>query len=207
MNINKNHCINFCSKSLYTAQVNFFPHGSQKPIPTSIIITELNRYDIKRLKKSNASWRNTSWASSIINELEDYNYKNALKNKLIPKFFAIEIPDKKGIPRIKSLAMATKKVSERKVQVNYIQNFAANSEAISKENIIKGAGSCLMYAIIKFAKRNKARSISLYSMELAQDFYKKIGFKEIKTLEFKTTRKSFDEIAKTIEDRFFIKKA
>ena len=204
--VTTNQNIFFGSTKLYSARIERFEHNSKKPKKQDVFITRLDKSDLPRLLEVKKQWRYTSWASNIIDQLKDFSYKRTLKEGAVPSFYAVEVPDKSGRPKIAALAMATNFKKENRTYLDYLQVFSPDYDSDGKGTRIKGAGSCLMYAVIRQAKQRGNKKLSLSSTGSAESFYRGYKFKKNSSkYEFALRQKQFEQILNLLKDKYSIK--
>ena len=167
----KNNFTNFGSTPLYKARIQKHWHECEETSPCDVYITKLDKYDLIALKRDEADWEDTSYAKSIIEALDSYTPEEEELTGTKTAFFAVETPNSYGERQIRALAMATNTLKDNQVELNWI---TANNGP-NMPYVIKGAGACLLYAVLKFAKKCNADSFYVYSNDSALKFYKRYG--------------------------------
>ena len=193
---------NFGSTVLYNAKIRQHQHDCEFDSPCDVFITRLDKYDLYRLKRDEADWEDTSFAKSIIEALENYSPEDDRQNDLKTAFFAVETKNPRGENQIRAMAMATNYLKENKVELHWLQT----NNGINMPYVIKGAGSCLLFMAIEFAKKCKADKFELHSVDEAINFYKKFKMRSnLKDLnEFTLEKRFFDKKTDYIQKKYFI---
>lgn len=206
MKINFFNCsnTNFGSKTLYSAKVQQRFHDCGEFFPLDVYITKLDTEDIPKLKRDERDWEDTIYGKNLIEAAETIypEVQSFLKDKT--SVYAIEVPSKYGERQIRALASVVDKDKGKKVYLDYIQ--VNNCECMP--NVLKGGGSCLLYAAIDHARQIQADTFSLCSNSNAKKFYRRNGLTPIINGDddFKLDKKNFDKRLKILEKKYSIKK-
>ena len=203
MKLNKCYNVNFGSKPLYKARL-------KQPLPIipisikrGVFISELEPDDEQRLRNLEPYWKRTRHGVPIIrnflHECEN-NFCNQKRN--YKKFYIIEFPGKNPDKNFKAIAIAEH--IEDFLQLSMLQS----DNEKRKNNLLKGAGSCLLYAVSKLAEMMNLNSVYIRSMPEAIPFYEKAGAKHIgtKDIDFVIKKEDFTEFQKALEEKYSIKK-
>ncbi|MCR4880662.1 MAG: hypothetical protein K6A44_01735 [bacterium] len=192
---------NFSSTALYKAKIRQHLHDCGETTPVDVYITKLDSFDIERLKREEKDWEDTKYGSSLIDALS-YAYPTA-ETEDKSTFYAVEVPFPNGVKQIRAIAEVTDKKKENQTHLDLIQ--VNNLECMP--NVIKGAGSCLLYAIINHAKQNNS-DFNLCSISSSMGFYRHNGLKPIRKgdSEFRLEQKNYDKRLKSLEKKYSIEK-
>ena len=183
----------FGSTILYKAKIKQHLHECENETPCDVFITRLDKTDLYRLKRDEKDWEDTRFGKILIEALENTNPQENEENNIKTFFYAVETPSKIGENQIRAMAMATNYLKENRLELDWLQT----NNDLCMPNVIKGAGSCLLFAILKLAKKCNADSFSVYSVNNALGFYKLLGLK----------RKEAEYNEFTLEKRLFARKA
>lgn len=161
---------NFEGTKLFQAKVPPKYSKGGKNTLLDAFITEIGIEDMPQIYSAEHERLKTGLGEDIIDAL--YKSQKIKSKNEKARFFAVEVPNKRGIPKIRAMAMATENKKKQTIRLNFLQSF----HAPKGERQIKGAGSCLLYAITNDAKKLKSLLLDLYSTDSARKFYKKYGF-------------------------------
>ena len=196
MKINCN--LNFGRKFLYRAKLEQPLQIMPLCIKKDVFISELEPQDKDNMNKIRKLWKETTYGESII---EDFEYtlgkRNLINPLLYDKFFIVEDKRKK----VKAMAVA-------EIKEGYIELALIQSEREKKgKHSIKGAGSCLLYAVSKLAQSLNMNCVHIGSLPEASLFYTKAGAKKLglKGTDFVIDNDDFDKFQKKLEDKYSIK--
>ena len=204
MKLNKCYNVNFGSKPLYKAKL-------KQPLPIipisikrGVFISELEPDDEQRLRNLEPYWKRTKRGVPIIrNFLHECENNFCNQNNHYKKFYIVEFPDNNPDKNFKAIAIAEH--IEDFIQLSMIQS---DNEKRGKNDLLKGAGSCLLYAVSKLAEMMNLNSVYIRSMPEAIPFYEKAGAKHIGTrdIDFIIKKEDFTEFQKALEEKYKIKK-
>ena len=180
-----------------------------KTEPIQGFITKMTPKDADLFEKTMHDWEHTRYGEVIISDfLNGVNYLKEIK-RTPPgwlrdiKYFFIECPSElKEDQKIRALTKFD--TGWDRINLRYLQSINENS----KEPKIKGAGSCLIYAIGKIAEKMSKKSIFLRPDEDASEFYLKNGFyfTDIWKQDYCEIRKpDIAKILKQLEEKYNIK--
>lgn len=190
----------FGSKKLFQAKINKEYKRSKQISPVNAFITEIGVSDIPKFGSEEYNRLYQDLGESII----DWMYKNQKEKKKSETltFYAIEVPDRKKVNRIRSMAMITELKRKKIIHIDFIQKF----DTPDGERAVKGGGSCLLYAILKKAKAVNAEAITLYSLEEAMDFYRKFDFLFKKSSNLELRASKFAHLLRLLQKKYSIKR-
>lgn len=163
----KNNDITFCARKIQ--DVNLKKRKGKQIIPAQICELNYSEYDKNLLLNLASYWRDTSYASDIV---DDYyvGYNS--------RYFAVALGNSSNVKAddIKSIVEFEVRYDDYDddgyCYINYLQ--AAPEIANNKKSPIRGAGELALYAVVDFAKKNNYRKVALYSSN--NSFYEKMGF-------------------------------
>lgn len=196
MEIRNNCTVNFGSKRLFSAvlkQKNVL--GKFQDI--DVFISELELSDRFAVKELFERWKNTSFGPSIIASFLDATSGKTQEINKVKKYFVIETANKDFPNNTRGLAIT--RVYNEDIFVPMLQAYPYGKK-------IKGIGSALMFAITKYAHL-KNKSVCLYPVVEAEDFYKKLGFEALRPndFEFILDKSSFPVLEKALEFKYSIR--
>ena len=203
MKLNGYHNINFGSKPLYTARLRQTLPILPISINKDVYISELEPCDEQRLKNLEKSWKKTRHGVPIIrNFLNECRENFCNRKKHYKKFYIVEFPGENPDKNFKAIAIAEH--IEDFMQLSMLQS--CNEK--KKSNVLKGAGSCLLYAVSKLAEMMNLNSVYIRSLPEAIPFYEKIGAEHvgIKDFDFIIKKENFKNFQKTLEEKYSIEK-
>lgn len=202
---NINSYLPFGSTLLYKAKIRQHLHDCPETTPCDVYITRLDKSDLSRLKRDEKDWEDTKYGPIIIDSLDNQRPEEDLRADMAKTFYAIETPNPFGERQIRALAQTTNYIKEKKLELDWLQT----NNRLSMPNYLEGAGSCLMFVILKNAKKCNANMFSVYSNNKALDFYKKFGLKrsEEEYNEFTLEKRLFDRKADNIRKKYSIEPA
>ena len=199
---NKFSSYKFGSTILYKAKIKQHQHDCDFASPCDVFITRLDKTDLYRLKRDEADWEDTRFGKTIIEALENYSAEEDNYNGVKTFFYAIETPNPRGERQIRAMAMATNYIKENKIELDWLQT----NNDLCMPNVLSGAGSCLLFMILKLAQKNNADTFSVYSCDNALGFYKLFGLKRklAEYNEFSLEKRLFARKAETIRKKYSI---
>ena len=197
-NMNKIFCnnIHFGSKPLYQATLKKKDSILPTEISEDVYISELEETDKDRLADLKPKWEKTLYGPEIINKFLEECRQNKSSKFLYSKYFVIE--DKKQ--DIKGLAHA--KVEDGFIKLAHLQS----EREIKGANTTQGVGSCLLYAVSRFAQDLKMKEVNINSIPQSVEFYFKAGIETTGATIFDFVIKKDDYIKfqKNIEEKYSI---
>ena len=193
----------FGSKKLFTAQILRKNPQTQAEEPIDVFITRLDKSDIERIEADSKNWENTESGDIILNSLKVNEKIEKPEQKENRKFYGIELPQKNGKRKIIAMAYATDSFQDNSVYIDFIQTL----KPPYIEEKLKGAGSCLMYAILDMAKNRCAENISLESSTPAIPFYQKLGFDSDRLWHFLAQKEQMNAMHSNLRQKYLITEA
>lgn len=192
--------LNFGSTELYKAKLKQRLFDCEEAAPVDVFITRLEDVDIYRLKRAEKDWEDTRYGGKIIEEFECslLDMANILDENTV--FYAIEVPMSNGEKQIRALAQVSGLKPVNKLSLNLLQ---VNNDPCMPD-ILQGAGSCLLYAVINMAKKCGFENFSLFSNTKAKGFYKHNHLRNRKGNEFYLTKSLYDKILSMLKEKYSI---
>ena len=192
---------NFSSIPLYKATIKQRLSENDTEIPVDVFVTKLEYSDLSRLKRDEMEWLDTRYGEIIMDAMESINLalRRFLKN--MSTIYAVEVPLSNGQKQIRAMAEVFNKDNTK--EMKYLQ--VNNVECMP--NILKGAGSCLLYAAINDAKKEEREDFHLHSNTSAMGFYRRNGLRRPKKTDskFVLSQKMFDKRLAMLEKKYSIK--
>lgn len=192
MKIVCHHSPNFGIQRLYRAKIKDTAiENSPKDI--DVFISELEESDIKDFKNNNSDLNCTTMGEKcLLNFTQSYN-----ENK---KYFVVEDAKQPFDKRFKGILLA-----EPQNGFTYISRLQSISETAS-EKYLKGIGSCLIYAVTKFAQSKGDKCVTLDAQNDSPGFYHKIGFLPIIPMgsHFLVHHTKYNDVLEPIKEKFQI---
>ena len=203
MELNKCYNVNFGSKPLYRAKLKQTLPILPIRIKRTVFISELEPGDEQRLRGLENLWKKTKHGVPIIrNFLHECNENFRNQKEHLKKFYIIEFPSKNPDRNFKAIAIAEH--IENFIQLSLLQS--CNEK--KKSNLLKGAGSCLLYAVSKLAEMMNLSSVYIRALPEAIPFYEKAGAKHIgiRNIDLIIKKEDFKEFQKALESKYSIEK-
>lgn len=194
--------LNFGSKKLYTAKISLQKINSEERVPVDVYISRLEKKDLKKLEKELPLWEKTEFGDNVIHWLRYYDFSKSRSYRLPEHYYALEVPLPNGRKQIRALAQVTDNLDERETNLNFIQT----NNIRSYNNIIHGAGSCLLYAAIAEAQKANAKKFSLSSSKEARGFYRRNGLVSQGYGNYGVSSRKFAPVLEKIREKYQIKK-
>lgn len=163
--------------------------------------SRLDKLDIPYITSQEAQWKGTKYGKRIID-----NFKNMFSFNVLPKhnatqYFIIEGSKpllKTEQPKGKEIYGMAQVVSYGNMfEISYIQSA---SKLGKYQNKVKGIGQMLLYGIVKEAKKQKKKLISLVST--ADKFYKHSGWRNTNVSQFELRAKDYDAFLEDMEYKY-----
>ncbi|MCR4880661.1 MAG: GNAT family N-acetyltransferase [bacterium] len=191
---------NFGSENLFSARINKYNSQTEQTEPVDVFITRLEASDTQRVEKNIDDWQKTDFGAELYAWLKKMsaNPNNAEVKK--SDLYAIEALDKDGTKTIKAMALATDSPEDKAIFLDILQTLNLPEQAEK----LKGAGSCLMYALMNLAKQRSADTVSLEASTSAIPFYQKLGFDSDRLWHFLVEKDKIDELEQTLKEKYSI---
>ena len=189
----------FESKKLFRAKVSPKISRGRQGAKIDAFITEVGVDDIPELYTPERTRISRDFGENIIGWIQK-THKEKNKGER-SSFFALEVPDRKGELKIRAMAMATELKKKKKMYLDFLQTF----DTPQGERQIKGAGSCLLFAIVDIAKKQKSKLIDLFAVEEARDFYRQYGFIDGKYSHFELREYKYPSLLRELQKKYSIR--
>lgn len=194
--------VKFGSIPLYRATIRQRLFDCKEDTPADVFISKLEHSDIPKLKKDEKEWMDTRYGELLMEAMESINPDVIRFLENFSTIYAVEVPLSYGQKQIRAMAEVMNEGNIKKLERIQVNNVAC------MPSYLKGAGSCLLYAIINDAQKEKRSEFYLYSNSAAMGFYKKNGLKQPNKNDskFVLPQKMFDKRLSKLEKKYSIQK-
>ena len=201
MQINNYYNPSFSGTPLFSVQLKGF---SKENKVVDAFVSKMDHSDFSGVIKDQNRWAESSLGKFIIADFLCKISAFPRPDTIGDIYLAIEAP-KFNDKKIRGLAEISSNLGHETIELNLLQS----ANELEDEVQLRGAASCLIYAIAKFAQVFKKSSIYLKSFDTSEFLYNRLGFKPHyhahKATEFTLSADKFDDFTKRLEEKYDIK--